>query len=229
MGEFVECVQGIGEASKYLNFPVVSGNVSFYNQTKEIGIKPTPSIGGVGLIKNYKKMVTMDFKKTDNLVLIIGKTEGHIDQSLFARIILDEKNGPPPEVNLFNEKNNGESLLSLVEKNYIKSANDVSLGGIITAISKMSIKGNKGIKIKKSKYLMNEIEYLFAEDQGRYIIEIEPKSLKDVVEILDKNSVHHEELGSIIEKEVIINDKTKVTIDELKSYNTNWLNNYMSS
>ena len=108
MGEFVECVQGIGEASKYLNFPVVSGNVSFYNQTKEVGIKPTPSIGGVGLIKDYKKMITMDFKEIDNLVLVIGKTEGHIDQSLFARTILDEKNGPPPEVNLFNEKNNGE-------------------------------------------------------------------------------------------------------------------------
>jgi phosphoribosylformylglycinamidine synthase len=135
MGEFVECVQGIGEASKYLNFPVVSGNVSFYNQTKEIGIKPTQAIGGVGLIKDYKKMVTMDFKEIDNLVLIIGKTEGHIDQSLFARTILNEKNGPPPEVNLFNEKNNGESILNLIQKGYIKSAHDVSLGGIITAFT----------------------------------------------------------------------------------------------
>ena len=229
MGEFVECVQGIGEASKYLNFPVVSGNVSFYNQTKEIGIKPTPSIGGVGLIKNYKKMVTMNFKEADNLVLIIGKTEGHIDQSLFSRVILDEKNGPPPEVNLFNEKNNGESLLNLIEKDYIKSAHDVSLGGLITAISKMCIKGNKGINMRKSKNFINEIEYLFAEDQGRYIIEIDPKNLKEVVKILDKNSVYHEELGSIIENDVIINEKTKVTIDELKSYNTNWLINYMSS
>ena len=94
MGEFVECVHGLGEASKYLNFPVVSGNVSFYNQTKDKGIKPTPSIGGVGLIKNYKKMITMDFKKIDNLVLVIGKTEGHLDQSIFARDILNEKNGP---------------------------------------------------------------------------------------------------------------------------------------
>ncbi len=229
MGEFVECVQGIGEASKYLNFPVVSGNVSFYNQTKEVGIKPTPSIGGVGLIKDYKKMITMDFKEKDNIVLVIGKTEGHIDQSLFARVILDEKNGPPPEVNLFNEKNNGESLLSLIEKDYIKSAHDVSLGGIITAVSKMSIKGNKGIKLKKSKNLINEIDYLFSEDQGRYIIEIKQEDLKNVTKILDKNSVHYEELGFIIQKELIINEKTKVTIDELKSYNTNWLINYMSS
>ena len=229
MGEFVECVQGIGEASKYLNFPVVSGNVSFYNQTKEIGIKPTPSIGGVGLIKNYKKMISMDFKEIDNLVMIIGKTEGHIDQSLFARLILDEKNGPPPEVNLFNEKNNGESLLSLIEKDYVKSAHDVSLGGILTAISKMCIKGNKGIKLEKSKNLINDFEYFFSEDQSRYIVEIDPKDLKDVTKILDKNSVHHEKLGVIIENDVIINEKTKVTIDELRTYNTSWLKDYMSS
>ena len=229
MGEFVECVQGIGEASKYLNFPVVSGNVSFYNQTKEIGIKPTPSIGGVGLIKDYKKMVTMDFKEINNLVILIGKTEGHIDQSLFARTILDEKNGPPPEINLFNEKNNGESLLNLIEKDYIRSAHDISLGGLITAISKMCIKGNKGIKLNKLKNLMNDIEYLFAEDQGRYLIEIKPEDLKNVSKILEKNSVYHENLGVIIDKEMIINEKTKLTIDELKSYNTNWLKNYMSA
>ena len=228
MGEFVECVQGIGEASEYLNFPVVSGNVSFYNQTKEVGIKPTPSIGGVGLLKDYQKMVTMDLKEIDNLVLVIGKTEGHIDQSLFARAILDEKNGPPPEVNLFNEKNNGQCLLDLMEKGYIKSAHDVSLGGLLTAISKMSIKGNKGIKLNKSKNFINDIEYFFSEDQGRYIIEINSKDFENVRKILDKNSVYHEELGIIIDNEMIIDEKTKLTIDELRSYNTNWLIKYMS-
>ncbi len=229
MGEFVECVQGIGEASEYLNFPVVSGNVSFYNQTKDVGIKPTPSIGGVGLIHDCKKMITMDFKEINNIVLVIGKTEGHIDQSLLTRVILDEKNGPPPEVNLFNEKNNGESLLDLINKNFIRSAHDISLGGLIVALSKMCIKGNKGINLKRSKNFLSEIEYFFAEDQGRYIIEINKKDLGEVTKILDKNSVHHEEIGVIIEKNMIINDKTKVTIDELKSYNTNWLNKYMSS
>ena len=227
MGEFVECVQGIGEACKYLEYPVVSGNVSFYNQTKEIGIKPTPTIGGVGLIKNYKKMITMNFKDAGNQVLVIGKTEGHIDQSLFARLILDEKNGPPPEVNLFNEKNNGETLLNLIEKNYIKSAHDVSLGGIITAISKMCIKGNKGIELTIPKFLINEIEYFFAEDQGRYLIEVSKEDLKNVIKILDKNSVHYDLIGKIIDNDMIINQKTKVSIDELKSYNTNWLKEYM--
>ena len=227
MGEFVECVQGINEACKYLDYPVVSGNVSFYNQTKDIGIKPTPAIGGVGLIKDYNKMITMDFKEIDNIILVIGKTEGHIDQSLLSRIILNEKNGPPPEVNLFNEKNNGLTLLNLIEKNFIKSAHDVSLGGIITAISKMCIKGNKGIQIKKPKFLINEIEYFFAEDQGRYLIEINQKDFKEVSKILDKNSVHYDEIGKIIDKDMIIDQKTKLTIDELKSYNTNWFKGYM--
>tara|TARA_Y100001970_G_scaffold158082_1_gene193389 strand:+ start:1660 stop:3852 length:2193 start_codon:yes stop_codon:yes gene_type:complete len=228
MGEFVECVQGIGEASEYLQFPVVSGNVSFYNQTKEEGIKPTPSIGGVGLIKDYKKMITMDFKEVDNIVLVIGKTEGHIDQSLLARNILNEKNGPPPEINLFNEKNNGETLLKLIDSDLIRSAHDVSLGGLITAVSKMCIKGNKGINLKKPKYLINEIEYFFAEDQGRYIIEINKEDLKKVSDILNKNAVHFDELGKINKDQLIINEKTKVSIDDLKTSNTNWLIDYMS-
>ena len=229
MGEFVECVQGLSEASKYLDFPVVSGNVSFYNQTKEKSIKPTPSIGGVGLIKDYKKMVSMALKKTDNLVLVIGKTEGHMDQSIFSREILNEKNGPPPEINLFNEKNNGETVLNLIKKNYIKSAHDVSLGGILTSIAKMCIMGNKGVKLKKTKSLINEFEFFFGEDQARYIIEIEKNDYKKVMEILNKNSVHFDELGIVTEKDIFIDDKLKITSEELVLSNNKWLKNYMST
>ena len=229
MGEFVECVQGLGEASAYLEFPVVSGNVSFYNQTKEIGIKPTPAIGGVGLIKDYQNMVTMDLKEADNILLVIGKTEGHLDQSLFARDILNEKNGPPPEINLFNEKNNGETILKLIDKKFIKSAHDVSLGGIITALSKMCIKGKKGATLKKSNYLINKFEYLFGEDQGRYIIEISKDDLENATKILQENSVHFDELGLVNEDGLIIDDKTKVSIDDLIKSHTNWLTNYMEN
>ena len=229
MGEFVECVQGLGEASAYLKFPVVSGNVSFYNQTKDIGIKPTPAIGGVGLIKDYQNMVTMDLKEADNILLVIGKTEGHLDQSLFARDILNEKNGPPPEINLFNEKNNGETILKLIDKKFIKSAHDISLGGIITALSKMCIKGKKGATLKKSNYLINQFEYLFGEDQGRYIIEISKDDLENATKILQENSVHFDELGLVNEDGLIIDDKTKVSIDDLIKSHTNWLTNYMEN
>ena len=229
MGEFVECVQGLGEASAYLEFPVVSGNVSFYNQTKDIGIKPTPAIGGVGLIKDYQNMVTMDLKEADNILLVIGKTEGHLDQSLFARDILNKKNGPPPEINLFNEKNNGETILKLVDKKYIKSAHDVSLGGIITALSKMCIKGKKGVTLKKPNYLINQFEYLFGEDQGRYIIEISKDDLESVTKILQENTVYFDELGLVNDDSLIIDEKTKVSIDDLVKSHTNWLTNYMDN
>ena len=92
----------------------------------------------------------------------------------------------------------------------------------------MSIKGKKGIKLNKPKYLINEMEYFFSEDQGRYIIEVGRKDLKKVTDILNKNAVHFDELGTINENELYIDDKTKVTIDELGSSNTNWLTNYMS-
>ncbi|MDB4193642.1 phosphoribosylformylglycinamidine synthase subunit PurL [Candidatus Pelagibacter sp.] len=228
MGEFVECVQGLGEASAYLEFPVVSGNVSFYNQTKDIGIKPTPAIGGVGLIRDYQNMVTMDLKEANNVLLVIGKTEGHLDQSLFARDILNEKNGPPPEINLFNEKNNGETILKLIDKKLIKAAHDVSLGGIITALSKMCIKGKKGVILKKPNYLINKFEYLFGEDQGRYIIEISNGDLESVTKILLESSVHFDVLGTVNDGDLIIDDKSKVSIDDLIKSHTTWLTNYMS-
>ena len=92
----------------------------------------------------------------------------------------------------------------------------------------MCINGKKGINIKKPKYLINEIEYLFAEDQGRYIVEINKKDFKKVGDILNKNAVHFDELGIITKNELYINDKTKVTIDELSTSNKSWLKNYMS-
>jgi len=227
MSEFVECVQGINEACKFLHFPIVSGNVSFYNETKNTGIKPTPTIGGVGLIKDYKNMITMDFKKKDNFVVVLGKTEGHIDQSIFAKDILGEKKGPPPEINLFNEKNIGKTLLQLINNKLIESAHDISLGGIIVAISKMCIKGNRGIKIGKFKGLINKFEYLFGEDQGRYIVEVNKDSLKKVTEILNKNSVHYDELGILTEKDIIIDEKTILSVEELKKLHNSWLKKYM--
>ena len=227
MGEFVECVEGISEASKYLNYPIVSGNVSFYNETKDKSIKPTPAIGGIGLIKDHKNMISMDFKKENNIVLVIGKTEGHIDQSIFAKEILSEKKGPPPEINLFNEKNIGKTLLFLMKEKLIETSHDVSLGGIIIAISKMCIKGNKGIKLEKTKNLMNKFEFYFGEDQGRYIIEVSEKNIDKVSKILKENSINYDKIGIISKKDIVIEDEPILTIDDLSNCNKKWLKEYM--
>ena len=228
MGEFVECVQGISEACKYLDFPVVSGNVSFYNETKDKGIKPTPSIGGVGLLKNYKNMLTMDLKNEGNVILVIGKTEGHLDQSVFARNVLNEKKGPPPEINLFNEKNNGSTVMKLMKEKLILSCRDVSLGGILIAIAKMCIKGKKGVKLNKLKSLINKFEFFFSEDQGRYIIEVSKKNLKKIENILKENSVHFDNLGEVQKDNYINIDSEKISVDELSKHNKNWLMEYMA-
>ena len=227
MGEFVECVEGITEASKYLDFPVVSGNVSFYNETKDKGIKPTPTIGGVGLIKEYKKMISMDFKKEGNLILILGKTEGHLDQSVFAKEILAEKKGPPPSINLFNEKNIGGTVLKLIDQNLIDTCHDVSLGGILIAISKMCIKGKKGIKFNPIKGLINKFEFFFGEDQGRYVIEVSKTNIDKTKQILEENSVHYDEIGTVDKSNIILDNNTNLSVDELENENKNWLRNYM--
>ena len=229
MGEFVECIEGITEASKYLDFPVVSGNVSFYNETNDKGIKPTPAIGGVGLIKDYEKMITMDFKQTGNIVYVIGKTEGHLDQSIFAKEVLSEKKGPPPSINLFNEKNIGETILNLIENKLVQSCHDVSLGGILTAVAKMCIKGQKGIKIHSFKELVNKFEYFFGEDQGRYIVEIESSNVNKVNDLLKKNSVHFDDLGIIDENNLSFNGELNLPIEDLTKTHKYWLKGYMEN
>ncbi len=229
MGEFVESIEGISEASKYLNFPVVSGNVSFYNETKDKGIKPTPAIGGVGLINDYDNMITMDFKNIDNIVFIIGKTEGHLDQSIFAKDILNERKGPPPSVNLFNEKNIGETVLNLIEKKLIVSCHDISLGGLLAAVAKMCIKGNKGLKINKLKGLTNKYEYFFGEDQGRYIVEIPKDNVSKVVDILNENSVHFDDFGIIMDKNLTFESDINLPIAELSDTHKYWLKEYMNN
>ena len=198
-----------------------------YNETKNKGIKPTPVIGGVGVLSDYKQILSMNLKNIGNLVLVIGKTEGHLEQSIFAKEILSEKKGPPPEINFFNEKNNGETILKLIEKNLIVSCHDISLGGILTSVSKMCIKGNKGIKINPLKSLINKFQYFFGEDQGRYIIELNKKNLDSVKKILDQNSVYFDYLGIVNDNKIIFNNDINLSVDELKNVNKTWLKIYM--
>ena len=104
------------ESCEFLNFPVVSGNVSFYNGTNKKNIFPTPVIGGVGLIKKIKKPMDHKFKKDNSVIIVIGKTFGHLNQSVFLDEIYSISEGEPPEINLLNEKNNGENVLNLIKK-----------------------------------------------------------------------------------------------------------------
>ena len=159
MGEFVECLIGIREACEFLNYPVVSGNVSFYNGTNNKNIFPTPVIGGVGLIEKLNKTVNHQIKKNNSTLFLIGKTFGHLGQSVFLNEVYSLATGRPPEINLVNEKNNGETVLKIIKSNLVNSVHDISSGGLITALAEMSINSGYGVKIYKPKKLTNLIKF----------------------------------------------------------------------
>ncbi len=172
MGQFVGVIKGMTEACKRLNYPVISGNVSLYNETNGIGINPTPTIGGVGLIKDISNIKNYKFKNVDNLIYVIGKTNGHLEQSILCYDLLHLKKGPPPEVNLDDELKNGKIILDLIKNNQVQSVHDVSSGGIILAILEMCISSQFGANVVTNRKDLERIKYLFGEDQSRYIVEV---------------------------------------------------------
>ena len=226
MGEFAECLEGIKEACEFLNYPVVSGNVSFYNGTNKKNIDPTPVIGGVGLINNLSKPMDLSFKKNKSVLLVVGKTFGHLDQSCFLKEIYSIVDGSPPEVNLLNEKNNGEAVLKLIQNDLVSSSHDISNGGLITALSEMTMSSNYGVKIHKPKKLTNLFEYFFGEDQGRYILEIELNNLPKAEKILKDNSIYFEIIGNTQMEYFEIEGELKIKAKDLFKINNEGYNNY---
>ena len=226
MGEFAETIQGMKEACEYLNFPVVSGNVSFYNGTNKKNIFPTPVIGGIGLIENVKFSTNNNFKKIGNRIILIGKTFGHLYQSAFFSECCKIYDGPPPEVNLKNEKNNGETILKLIEKDLLSSVHDVSSGGLIMSLAEMSINSSIGVHIIKPKKLKNIFEYFFGEDQGRYIVEIDDDKFDLVEKILKESNVFYEIIGKTQKDFFEIYGETKFKVNELYNINTKWYKEY---
>jgi len=226
MGEFAENILGIKEACEFLDYPVVSGNVSFYNGTNNNNIYPTPVIGGVGLIKNLKKIQNHRFKKVDSHIMIVGKTFGHLGQSVFMNELHNLHEGMPPEVNLLNEKNNGEIILELINKDSLNSVHDISTGGIILALAEMSLSSQIGIKINKPKKLSNLFEYFFGEDQSRYLIEVDKNNIIKIEKILKDNNIFFENIG-VTQKDYFELDKElKIGVKELYEINNKWYNNF---
>ncbi len=226
MGEFAECLMGIKEACEFLNYPVVSGNVSFYNGTNKKNIYPTPVIGGVGLINDLTKKTSHQFKKENSIILLVGKTFGHLEQSVFLEEVHSIFEGLPPEVNLMNEKNNGESVLEIIKSNLVDSVHDISNGGLIVALAEMTMGSNYGVKIDKPKKLKNLYEYFFGEDQSRYILEVDAKNLIKVENILKNNNVFFENIGITQKDYYEISQEMKIATKDLYKINNQWYKNY---
>ena len=226
MGEFAECLEGITEACEFLNYPVVSGNVSFYNGTNKRNIFPTPVIGGVGLINKLFKPIGLNFKKDKSVILLIGKTFGHLEQSCFLKENYSIVDGMPPEINLLNEKNNGENVLKLIQDNLVLSSHDVSSGGLLVTLSEMSMSSEFGVKIQKPKKLTNLSQYYFGEDQSRYVLEIENDNFAKIEKMLKNNNIYYENIGFTQKDYFEIEGEMKIQIKELYKINNEWYNNY---
>ena len=226
MGEFAECLQGIKESCEFLNYPVVSGNVSFYNGTNKKNISPTPVIGGVGLIQKLEKPINHKFKKDKSVIILVGKTFGHLEQSAFYEEVYNIIEGQPPEINLINEKNNGQCILEIIKNNLTYSVHDVASGGLLVALAEMSIGTDYGVLINRPKKLTNLFKYFFGEDQSRYILEVDSNNLKKVEKILKNNNVFYENIGITQNNYLEIMNEMKLDIKQLYKVNNQWYNNY---
>ncbi|MDA9168713.1 phosphoribosylformylglycinamidine synthase subunit PurL [Pelagibacteraceae bacterium] len=228
MGQFVDVIKGIKEACTELDYPVISGNVSLYNETNGVGIKPTPTIGGVGLIQDVNNTMTYGLKSSDNLLIVVGETKGHIHQSALCHDILHLKKGPPPTMNLQEEKKNSFFIRGLIEKKLVQSAHDVSDGGIALAIAEMCMAGTIGAKISTNLIGAERVKYLFGEDQARYIIEIKNEDLNNLVQMAKEQEISMTQLGTTNLEQFAI-DEIKISVDEMIKLNNNWFYNYNSN
>ena len=225
MGQFVDVIKGMSEACQALDYPVISGNVSLYNETNGVGIKPTPTIGGVGLIMDVNKSINYALKSNDSILIIIGKTKGHIYQSALCHDILHLKKGPPPSIILDDEKKNSFVVRELINQNLANAVHDISDGGIALALAEMCIAGKIGAKINTNRAFENRIKFLFGEDQSRYIIEVNRNNLEQVKILLAQNKIDHLEIGHT-QKESLEIDEIKISIENMIELNNKWFVDY---
>ncbi len=228
MGQFVDVIKGISEACVALDYPVISGNVSLYNETNGVAIKPTPTIGGVGLIQDVNKSMTLSLKSSDSLLLVIGETKGHIHQSALCHDILHLKNGPPPAINLNEEKKNSFFVRELIDKKIAKSVHDISDGGIALAVAEMCMAGKMGAKIITNLIDAGRVKFLFGEDQARYLVEIKNEDSENVMKLAKEQEISLLQLGST-KKENLTIDEMKISVDDLLKLNNKWFHNYNSN
>jgi phosphoribosylformylglycinamidine synthase subunit PurL len=172
MGEIVAALEGLGEACRVLAFPIVSGNCSLYNETQGEGILPTPCIGGVGLLKDVGRMATVAFKRDNDALVLIGKTTGHLGQSIYIREVEGKEEGAAPKVDLAVEKKNGDFVRGLIETGKADTVHDIADGGLLVAVAEMAMAGDIGATLRVAFEADKFIPFLFGEDQARYILAV---------------------------------------------------------
>ncbi|NDF12025.1 MAG: phosphoribosylformylglycinamidine synthase subunit PurL [Proteobacteria bacterium] len=223
MGQLVGCLEGMSKACEALDFPIVSGNVSLYNETNGNAILPTPAIGGVGLLKDSRKHTSIAFKGEGEVIIRIGDMQGHLGSSLYLREILGREEGAPPPVNLGIEQKNGNFVRVMIEKGLVTACHDVSDGGQLVAIAEMAMAGGIGAELD----IALDAARAFGEDQGRYIITAKSDMAERILMRAPEEGVEVTVIGHTGGEGISLSGKY-ISIAELKSAHEATLPKYLA-
>ncbi|MDB5679965.1 AIR synthase related protein, partial [Sphingomonas bacterium] len=212
MGQFVGCIEGMAEACTALDFPIVSGNVSLYNETKNddgtgSAILPTPAIGGVGLLDDYTKSATIGFKHVGDAIFAVGERGGHLGQSIWLREVHGREDGPPPPVDLRAERRTGEFIRAAILKGAVSACHDVSDGGLAVALAEMALASGIGAMINEAQPF-GVAGSFFGEDQGLYLVTVPDDRLAEFLTDASQADVPADPIGRSI------NDRLIFELDE---------------
>jgi len=226
MGEFVEAVRGIAEACRALEFPVVSGNVSLYNETSGRAILPTPTIGAVGLIEDFTKSCTLAFKAADEAILLIGDTAGWLGQSIYLREICEREEGAPPPVDLAAERRHGDFVRTLIGEGAATAVHDVSDGGLLVALAEMAMASGIGADLDRAPIAAHA--FWFGEDQGRYIVTVKAALAEKTMQRARSAGIAARQLGFTGGDALTVQDDRPILIATLRERFEGWLPAYMA-
>lgn len=235
MGQLVKAVGGIGDACRALDFPIVSGNVSLYNETNGRGILPTPTIGGVGLLPDWQKSVRIGFTEANQPILLIGGPAlrgTHLGQSIYLRDLFDRRDGDAPHVDLAAERKTGDFVRKLIRSGVVTACHDLSDGGLGVALAEMAISGGIGAAVVDVEGHDPLLQY-FGEDQGRYLVtlNLDPQGEEIVALWEEAKSLGIEApwIGTTGGTDLVLGKAKPVSVAALTSAHEDWFPNYMSA
>jgi len=226
MGEFVGAIEGMREACLALDYPVVSGNVSLYNETNGRAILPTPVIGGVGLVANVRSAVDLALKRDGDTLILIGETRGHLGCSLYLCELEGSETGPPPPVDLSTERRNGDFVRNMIRAGHVAACHDLSDGGLLVAVAEMAMAGGRGVVLDAPPPDLLRNAYLFGEDQARYIVETADPGT--VLEAARAAGVAAYAIGAVGGVALTLTGAGAISVDALRAANEAWLPDYMA-
>ncbi len=229
MGQFVGSCQGMAEACKALDYPVVSGNVSLYNETNGVGIPPTPAIGGVGLIPDTSKIADIALKREGDLLLVIGDERGWLGQSLYQEMVAGKLEGAPPPVDLQDEIKAGRLVRSLIREAAVSAVHDLSDGGLLVGLAEMALAGGLGVELFPYTGRLPAHAIWFGEDQGRYILSVTPQRAEEVLERARLLELPARIVGRVGGSAITLKGEAELTLSDLRSAHEGWLPSYMSA